>query len=108
MPYLVRGTAQQLATYFNAEWICAPADTAMNDLIEKDLPQSFFLGSTQDAEYHLKTWRSVTETSTYNQGDMLGNNLFYLLNKNYLFKKETESFEEYQKQYETLSFAYVN
>ncbi len=108
MPYLVRGNAQQLASLFNTEWLFAPASTSAADIIEADLPRTFFLGSNEQAEHHIQHWRDAAQSKTYAQGDMSAANLFIFLNENHLFKKEDENYSDYQKNYINLSFAYVN
>ncbi|RUR11665.1 hypothetical protein [Legionella sp. km772] len=108
MPYLVRGNAKQLASLFDKEWLFEEVGTPAGEMIEADLAKSSFLGGPQDAEHHVKAWRDAAQSRVYTQGDMSAANLFFFLDKNYLFKKENEDYLDYQNNYVALSFSYVN
>lgn len=106
MPYLVQGTAQQLAQVFAQEWLTEKSSDGEAN-IAKDLSRTPFLGSEEQAKKFLATWQATSQKDYYCQGNMFAGNLFLLLDL-FLFKQEDEDLEVYQTNFEKQSFAYLN
>lgn len=106
MPYLVQGNAQQIFHAFGQDW----AITEQKDdtkIIHRDLPDTNFLGTIQQAISHFNIWRQQAIGKFYLQGNMTAGNLAYLFGVDPL-KKEGEAPEVYHANLVRQDFAYVN
>lgn len=108
MPYLVHGSAQQLAELFDSTWLTETREEADGaKTIVKDLPRLPILGSEQQAQHVIKTWQDSSNKKTYAQGNMSADNTFLFLNNPFLLKREDEEMEVYRANIARHSFAYV-
>ena len=110
MAYLVQGNALELSKAFGQEWMTIESsDTCMDpELMERELSQTRFLGTENQALYFLETWKAHVKGAYYLPGNMSASNLFCLTGMSQPFLKATESPEEYQENNVHLHFAYVN
>lgn len=107
MPYLVQGSAEQLAELFNSQWLITE-DASGAAKIKADLPRTQFLGTQEQAKHHVTGWQESTHATTYSQGNMCAGNAFLFLGNLMFMQKEDEPPEEYQEQRVHQHFAYIN
>lgn len=105
MPYLVCGNMEQLFFAFDYPGIVAHSDA--QDVSDKDIPRTSFIGSEADAKQHLKLWQQKLARNYYAQGNMTAGVLQLLFGPE-PFKKSTETFEECKMQYVCRDFAYID
>ncbi len=106
MLYLLQGNAQELFHACGQEWmLIASADA---HLMERDMPQTRFLGTNAQAKYFIKTWGEEAQGAYYLPGNMSAGNLFWFMGEDKPLNKKGETPQEYQENYVHLHFAYVN
>ncbi|MFI4918315.1 MAG: hypothetical protein ACHP65_02045 [Legionellales bacterium] len=108
MSYLVQGTAQQLFQAFGQEWVTAIKKGGTQSQIARELYQSKFWGTEEQAQYHRLIWQTSAHPETYCQGDMSAGNLSLLLRELQPLMRKNETIEAWQQNYRHQEFAYVS
>ena len=74
MVYLVQGNAQELFEACGREWMIVPSSDA--HLMERDMPQTKFLGTNVQAKHFIKTWGNEAQGTYYLPENMSAGNLY--------------------------------
>jgi len=106
MVYTVQGNGLDVFRALGQEWLIAESTDA--HLMEHDFPQTPFLGTDEQAQHFIETWRDNAQKAYYVSGNMSAASLTWFLGTPRPLIKKNESDQQYQEHFIQQHFAFLN